>query len=190
MIELKLDTETWKVIPGYSNYKISNLGKIKSIPHKRKNSYDRFANKEVIMRTKLSGGYKQVELIDDNNNHKLLYVHRLVAITFIPNPNNYPCVNHKDENKVNNNVENLEWCSVSYNNKYGDRAKKVGEKIRRYVYLYEVKNDNLLFLDTFYISDCFKYNISIGQIYYYIDTNRAFKSKDNKHFYKLYSKAI
>ena len=68
--------------------------------------------------------------------------------------------------------------------------KKLEKKIRRYVYLYEVKDNNLLFIDTFYISNCFRYNITINQIYYYIDTNRTFKSKDNKHIYKLYSKAL
>lgn len=190
IVKIKLDNEIWKTISGYSNYKVSNKGNVKSIVHKRKSSYDRFANKEFIMKTKFSCGYKQVELIDDNNNHKLLYVHRLVAETFIPNPNNYPCVNHKDENKANNVVENLEWCSVSYNNIYGSRAKKVGERNRRYIYLYEITNNKLCFVKKIPLTYCVKYNISIGKIYYYIDTNRSFKSKDNKHYYKVYSKAI
>lgn len=56
---------------------------------------------------------------------KNLRVHRLVAEAFIPNPNNLPMINHKDENKTNNNVENLEWCSCAYNNTYGERLKKV-----------------------------------------------------------------
>lgn len=53
-----------------------------------------------------------------------LRVHRLIAETFIPNPNNYPIINHKDENKQNNNVDNLEWCDVQYNNTYGARIEK------------------------------------------------------------------
>ena len=175
--------EEWKNIVGYEGkYQISSLGRVKSLNYRN-------TGKEKILKQNINKGYKEISLFDGKTK-KIYLVHRLVALHYISNPNNYPCVNHKDEDKTNNCVENLEWCSVSYNNKYGNRAKKVGEKIRRYVYLYEVKDNNLLFIDTFYISNCFRYNITINQIYYYIDTNRTFKSKDNKHIYKLYSKAV
>lgn len=62
-------------------------------------------------------GYEYVVLANKGKN-KTLLIHRLVAETFIPNPNNYACVNHIDENKSNNNVSNLEWCNYEYNNTY------------------------------------------------------------------------
>lgn len=57
-------------------------------------------------------------------------VHRLVAMAFIPNPNNLPIINHKDENPSNNNVNNLEWCTVAYNNAYGTARKRASKKMR------------------------------------------------------------
>ena len=73
-------------------------------------------------------GYKSVELFNNNGSKRLL-IHRLVAQAFIPNPNNYPQVNHIDENPSNNAVTNLEWCTAKYNMNYGNGAKKRHLKI-------------------------------------------------------------
>lgn len=65
-------------------------------------------------------GYPQVVLISNEGEHKTIRVHRLVAEAFIPNPNNLPCVNHKDENPENPAADNLEWCDHKYNTNYGN----------------------------------------------------------------------
>lgn len=73
-------------------------------------------------------GYNKVELFH-NKKRKYIFVHRLVAEAFIPNPQNLPFVNHKDQNRKNNTVENLEWCDTQYNNNYGTRIEKVKAKL-------------------------------------------------------------
>lgn len=96
--------EIWKEIKGHNNYQISNLGRIKSLNYKR-------SQKERILKPSIfNNGYYMITL-----NGKKKLIHRLVAETFIPNPENKPVVNHKDNNKLNNNVENLEWCSHKEN---------------------------------------------------------------------------
>lgn len=77
-----------------------------------------------------SSGYPIVKLYDDINKRRTIAVHRLIADTFIPNPNNLECINHKDEDKTNNSVDNLEWCTKSYNNCYNNKAVKIGLKLR------------------------------------------------------------
>lgn len=76
--------------------------------------------------SKNANGYNIITLSKNNVSHTYI-VHRLVAETFLPNPDGLPCVNHKDENKANNYVNNLEWCSVSYNNNYGTRQERVSK---------------------------------------------------------------
>ena len=105
--------EIWKDIKGYEGlYQVSNLGRVKSLPRKN-HPKEEFRNLSPD-----SKGYLRVNLFK-NNKGKTHKVHRLVAEAFIPNPNNYPQVNHKDENKANNNVDNLEWCTNKYNVNYG-----------------------------------------------------------------------
>lgn len=113
-------TEIYKDIKGYEGlYQISNLGNVKSLSRKIFNGRGYYIRKEMIIKAgKDKDGYLYVQLSKDNiaKPHK---VHRLVAETFIPNPENLPQVNHKDEVKNNNIVENLEWCTAKYNINYG-----------------------------------------------------------------------
>lgn len=125
--------EVWKDIKGYENlYQASNLGRIRSL--------DKYVNgrnsKRLVKGRELSlfndrYGYKIVNLYK-NKKIKLFKVHRLVAETFIPNPNNLPQVNHKDENKENNNVDNLEWITLIDNCNYGTRNQRISKKINQY----------------------------------------------------------
>ena len=90
-----------------------------------------------FLKPRLIGGYHQVNLYKDGKK-KDLYIHRLVADAFIPNPDNLPQVNHKDEDKSNNCVENLEWCDAKYNANYGTRTERVINKISIPVYCVEL----------------------------------------------------
>lgn len=122
--------EIWKDIPGYETlYQASNLGRIRSL-------YNR-GGKYNILRQQIKRGYYQVGLRKDGI-RKWHQVHRLIAFAFIPNAEMHPVVNHKNENKLDNRVENLEWCTVSYNNTYGDRIKRVISKTSKPVLQYDL----------------------------------------------------
>ena len=113
-----LGNEIWRDIPGFEGlYQISNLGQVKSIRYKR----------FKILKQITKKGYKYARVYKDGKQH-YLRIHRIVAMVFIDNPKNYPIINHIDENKGNNCVDNLEWCTVRYNNNYGSGSKKRAEK--------------------------------------------------------------
>lgn len=123
--------EVWKPVKGFEGfYEISNYGRVKS-----KERYVLCKNKPTKIKGKIlkfginSSGYCFVIMVKDNI-RKMHLVHRLVAEHFIPNVNNLPQINHIDENKENNHVSNLEWCTAKYNVNYGMRSQKVSEKLR------------------------------------------------------------
>jgi len=74
--------------------------------------------KGVVLKGWDNQGYRMITITGSNGTKKKLSVHRLVAKKYLPNTNNLPCVNHKDKNRANNKVENLEWCNHQYNNEY------------------------------------------------------------------------
>ena len=110
--------EQWKKIDEFPIYSVSNCGRIRN---------DITGN--VLLGGYDRDGYRQVTL---SYNHKQYNrrICRLVAIAFIPNPDNLPIVNHKDENKENDYCFNLEWCTVGYNNNYGHRTSKTRRKVQ------------------------------------------------------------
>ena len=111
--------ENFVDIHGYEGlYKVNNRGEILSV-----------RSWKLLKAGRNSHGYMTVSLTK-NGKSKTYKVHRLVAIAFIPNPNNYPYINHKDEDKTNNNVENLEWCSHKYNLNYGTAIERRSEAIK------------------------------------------------------------
>ena len=113
----------WRPIPCFENkYIVSNNGKVVSLNFKGLG-----IKKE--MSPWLHHGYKQVTLCI-NGKAKQIPIHRLVALAFIPNPYNLPIINHKDENPLNNRVDNLEWCTTEYNLTYGTAIKRRTEKIK------------------------------------------------------------
>ena len=117
--------EIWKDVKGYEGlYQVSNLGRVKSL------NYRRSGKERLLSLAHDKDGYLYV-CFRKNGKQKLHKVHRLVAQAFIPNPDNLPQVNHKDENKTNNNVKNLEWCTNEYNHNYGTRNERVGKSLSK-----------------------------------------------------------
>ena len=115
--------EEWRDIRGYEGlYQISNLGRVKSL----RDNHGKY--REKILNPSNRKGYLIVSLCRKGRKREFK-VHRLVALHFIDNPNNYSQVNHKDENKENNRVDNLEWCTPKYNSNYGTRTQRASEKI-------------------------------------------------------------
>lgn len=116
---------------------MSNLGRVKALS-KPKDNYNINTKQmcviivpEKILTPQLSKwGYYRINL-NKNRKNKIYSVHRLVAEAFIHNPTYLPCVNHKDEDKTNNCVDNLEWCTYKYNGNYGTRSKRISEKLGR-----------------------------------------------------------
>lgn len=112
--------EIWKDIDGWEGfYQISNLGRVKSCRrYIRKRGRLCLVNEKFLKMRQSKDGYYRVFLRNSGNDEQYL-VHRLVAKAFIPNPDDLPCVNHKDESRTNNCVDNLEWCTNEYNLHYG-----------------------------------------------------------------------
>ena len=116
------ESEVWMDVVGYEGYyKVSNKGNVRSV--ERTDALGRKQGGLTLRLAPHTGGYLCITL-NKNGKKKTKLVHRLVAETFLPNPNNYPEVNHLDEDKTNNELSNLEWCEPSYNINYGPRNKK------------------------------------------------------------------
>ena len=147
----------WKPIIDYEGiYEINELGEVRRIS-------TGYILKDYICHD----GYKRVGLTKKGKTKSLL-LHRLLALTFIPNPNNYPCINHKDEDKSNNSLDNLEWSTYKYNLNYGTRNvranetrkkpilqySKDGEFIREWKSVTDLKNETGM--DITHVSSCCK----------------------------------
>lgn len=118
------NTEVWKNVQGYEGfYQVSNLGRVRSLDRTIIDSIgrNRLYKGKLLKPIIDSHGYFEVRLCKGTN-RKPPHIHRLVAQAFLPNPKKLPCINHIDENKQNNAVSNLEWCSYKYNNNYGTRT--------------------------------------------------------------------
>ena len=126
--------ELYKIIPEFPKYKISNYGNIRN-------------EKKILNQTIIQGGYSSIHLNNEKNKNKKFLVHVLVALSFIPNPENKPTVNHKDHNKLNNNIDNLEWATSKEQNMHRRKStngmagarpvwridKKTNEKLEKYI---------------------------------------------------------
>ena len=153
--------EVWKDVPDYEGlYQVSNKGNVRSLNWK-----NLCVIKEMYLK-KHNKGYLQVELVK-NKKKKMFLVHRLVAMAFIENPLEHKYINHIDENKLNNCVENLEWCNASYNNKYSSYlhperknnrkssekySNNISKKVEQYttesVFVKQWENSRTIFLET------------------------------------------
>ncbi len=117
--------EEFRDIPGYEGlYQISNLGNVKSLHYNK-------SNRQVILKPRMSRhGYCRVGL-HLKGKSKDFYIHRLVANAFLDNPNNLSDINHKDEDKTNNCVDNLEWLSHKENMNYGTIKQRISATLKK-----------------------------------------------------------
>lgn len=146
MEKYSTETEVWKDIKGYERlYQVSNFGRVKSLKRKefmaRNNCYR--VRKEKILKPDIDErGYERVCLYKDGKSKKI-FVHRLVAIAFIKNPNKHPIINHIDEVPHNNHVSNLEWCTHSYNSTYKGAEERKLKNVRKEIQSTNVKTGEI-----------------------------------------------
>lgn len=112
-----MEKEIWKPIEEFPIYYVSNLGNVKNIN-----------TQNIILGSLDRDGYRQITICYKNKQY-CRRVCRLVAKAFVENPNNYPIVNHKNEIKTEDKSDNLEWCTIAYNNTYGTRLDKIRKKV-------------------------------------------------------------
>lgn len=135
VIQNKGDTmqEEWRAIKGWEDYyEVSNMGRVRSVGRVVKRGNDAYSVKSRIIKI----GMKNTICLCKDGKPEYHLIHRLVAEAFIPNPENLPIINHKDENPLNNRADNLEWCTYSYNNSYNDLRIRAAEKFRKPVLQY------------------------------------------------------
>lgn len=141
--------ENWKDIEGYEGvYQVSDQGRVRTLDRYLTASYGskQFRKGQLIKGVVMPNGYLAVGLWRNNKN-KPQYVHRLVAKAFIPNPNLLKQVNHKDEDKTNNCVSNLEWCDHLYNHNYGtikERISRSNLALKKGTRVAQYKGDTLI----------------------------------------------
>jgi len=180
--------DEWKPIIGFESYKVNRKGNV--INHYGK----------LLSQCPNKKGYMRVCLNNDSIKSKQFFVHRLVAEAFIPNPNDYPAINHKDKNLANNFAENLEWCTDTYNKRYSQARQVIqydiyGNQIKCWEAIADIELK--LGFSTTNISKCCKGKIksSNGYIFLYsgddiqkrlleVD-NRKHKGKTEKRLYEL-----
>ena len=126
--------EIWKDVPGYEGlYQVSNMGRVKSLARTRKMNLpgrDTASVSERILKFGASQGYHAVTLAKDGINRKIR-LHKLVALVFVPNPDNKPDINHKDGDKHNNRSDNLEWVTPSENQRHAISTGLRKDELRR-----------------------------------------------------------
>lgn len=171
-------TEIWKDVDGYDGlYQVSNFGRVKSFKHK---------TPRILKAKAHTGGYLRVELYG-NGQADGRFIHRLVAQTFIPNPENKPTVNHIDGDKTNNRIENLEWATQHENNQHavkcgliktgGDdyRANATNELVQR------IRDEFIAYDAERGISALTKrYNLTIGTVFKIVHGKR-YKTAGGQH---------
>lgn len=174
--------EIWKDIKGYEGlYQCSNLGNIRSLDRyiPWKNKYTQFKKGQPIIPRQNKNGYLQFAL-NKNGKRKMAYIHIIVAETFIDNKNKLKTVNHKDGNKLNNCIDNLEWCSYSDNNKHAytelKRQKVIIGGKRKKIYLINIITNNVTVYSS--INEASR-NIGLShtQIIRYLKNNNIWKGK-------------
>lgn len=147
-----MNKEVWKDIKGYEGkYQVSNLGRVKSLY--LINRQAKIPREKILKLGHNLQGYPHIHLCKDNKTSKSIFVHKLVAEAFIPNPNNYPVVNHKNEIKTDNRVENLEWCTQKNNVQLYYKNKKIKEFENEVAQLKEVIEEVREYLENY---DVFK----------------------------------
>jgi hypothetical protein len=130
-MEKQISMEEWKNIYGYEEYQVSTLGRVKRLAYYKNvcGGGKQYCEERILKLQKRKGGYQAI-VLSKNSKAKSFLVHRLVAMAFIPNPENLPQVNHKDENPSNNCVDNLEWCNQRYNSNYGTSKYRISAKLK------------------------------------------------------------